>query len=81
MGPCGDQNSALYGGGAPREVDIAMFTAFGEVEIIERICDEILFLFSMLGDRNFDAYGRSARMNLKHKEGQLLWDSICTTPL
>jgi len=58
-----------------------MFTAFGEVEIIERIRDEILLLFPMLGDRHFDTYGRSARMNLKHKEGQLLWDSICTAPL
>ena len=58
-----------------------MFTAFGEVEIIERIRDEILLLFPMLGDRNFDTYGRSARMNLNHKEGQLLWDSICTTSL
>jgi len=58
-----------------------MFTAFGEVEIIERIRDEILLLFPMLGDRNFDVYGRSARMNLKHKEGHLLWDSICTIPL
>ena len=79
--PCGDQNSALYGEGAPREVDIAMFTALGEVEIIERIRDEIFLLFPLLGDENFDAYGKSARMNLKHKGGQLLWDSICTTPL
>ena len=81
VGPCGDQNSALYGEGAPREVDIAMFTALGEVEIIERIRDEILLLVPLLGDGNLDAYGKSARMNLKHKEGQLLWDSICTTPL
>ena len=81
VGPCGDQNSALYGEGAPREVDIAMFTALGEVEMIERIRDEILLLVPLLGDGNLDAYGKSARMNLKHKEGQLLWDSICTTSL
>jgi hypothetical protein len=58
-----------------------MFTALGEVEIIERIRDEILLLVPLLGDGNLDAYGKSARMNLKYKEGQLLWDSICTTPL
>jgi|TARA_B110000879_G_scaffold37308_1_gene51900 hypothetical protein len=49
-----------------------MFTALGEVEIIERIRDEILLLVPLLGDGNLDAYGKSARMNLKHKEGQLL---------
>ena len=58
-----------------------MFTALGEVEIIERIRDEILLLVPLLGDGNFDAYGKSACMNLKHKKGQLLWDGICTTPL
>lgn len=58
-----------------------MFTALGEVEMIERIRDEILLLVPLLGDGNLDAYGKSAIMNLKHKEGQLLWDSICTTPL
>ena len=58
-----------------------MFTALGEVEIIERIRDEILLLVPLLGDGNFDAYGKSVRMSLKHKEGQLLWDSISTTPL
>ena len=81
VGPCGDQNLALYGEGAPREVDMAMFTALGEVEVIERVRDEILLLVLRLGDGNFDAYGKPARMNLKHKEGQLLWDSSCTTPL
>ena len=58
-----------------------MFTALGEVEIIERIRDEILLLVPLLGDGNLDAYGKSAIMNLKHKEDQLLWDSICTTLL
>ena len=45
-----------------------MFTALGEVEIIERIRDEILLLVPLLGDGNLDAYGKSVRMNLKHKE-------------
>ena len=37
-----------------------MFTALGEVEIIERIRDEILLLVPLLGDGNLDAYGKSA---------------------
>jgi hypothetical protein len=38
--------------------------------------DEILSLFPQLSDENFDSYGPSARLSLKHKEGALLASMI-----
>ena len=38
--------------------------------------DEILELFPQLGDKNFESYGPSARLSLKHKEGVLLGEHM-----